>query len=194
MPLLSRATPRRFDLDTSGTQDLVHQIRLAQARYGLEGHGGRDCPKLVARFALEDRTFELFFAHQIPLWDLLLLEVVCWGGPRAFRDSAIWRFDCSPIGHDVPPERSPGPVGSCKRPEPAIRRWFLTGTSRLRRIAQPNQWVPTAAIAFAREEARYKQQQGRTSAIPAAPFGSPANRGELASAMTNQGNRILAGH
>jgi len=63
-----------FDLDAGGAQDLVDQICFARARYGLEGHGSRDRSKLVARFALENRTFELFFAHQVPLWVFLFIQ------------------------------------------------------------------------------------------------------------------------
>jgi hypothetical protein len=56
-----------LNLNASGTKDLVHELRLACARNGLEGHGGRDRSKLVARFALKNRTLELFLAHRLPL-------------------------------------------------------------------------------------------------------------------------------
>jgi hypothetical protein len=56
-----------LDLHASGAKDLVYELRLAYARNGLKGHGGRDRSKFVARFALKNRTLELLLAHRLPL-------------------------------------------------------------------------------------------------------------------------------
>ncbi len=176
MPRLSRATvrrlrPRRRQHAGSGSPDPpcagalrargTWRSRLPEARRSPCARGSN------ARAVLRSSASSL---------DLLLLEVVLW---RWFPDLPGFRdVGAPPCGHDIPSRAVTGPVGSCNRPEPAIRRCeFPIRTSRrLRRIAQPNQWVPTAANASARGKRGVGNNREGTSAIPAAPFGSPAHR------------------
>ena len=48
---------------------------------GSSRHRSRDSSKLVARFEFKDRTFELFLAHQVPLWISTVVEGVSSQGP-----------------------------------------------------------------------------------------------------------------
>ena len=143
-----------FDLDAGGTQDLVDQICLARARHRLEGHGGRDRSKLLARFALEDRTLELFFAHRVPLWIFLCVQVILRRvSPGGSRDSVV---SVLPRRLRTGSWRSVARSGSESSLVPGLQSAAGGLQSeqphRLHRIAQPDQWVPTAADASARRE------------------------------------------
>ena len=91
-----------------------------------------------------------------------------------------------------PPARSPDRASPT--PDPSLRSGDGSFQAGQVRITQPNQWVPTATKASARGKRRYRQQQGKDLCDSRRPLRVAHPEGKLASAMTNEGNFILAGH